>query len=818
MKQFPARYLSASIPLIACLLVSAANLLAQFTNRYPKVEGYRHHIYLEGYELPLLAAGVIDPAVSPQGDRIALASRGWLWILDLKQSRARRVTRKAGVDSRPAWSPDGRRLAFVRDDGSDTRILQLDLQSGQEAVLVDSGAIDLDPAFSPAGDSLLFSSAQAGDLDIWKLDLASGQSVRLTSERGLELRPLPRPGKGGVLYLSKSRAGQDQLRLLNTEDGSHTLLRREAIASQIRPALGPEGRRVAAGWPAQLHWNLWLLDIENPPVQIQLTRNFPLPLMPTWSPDGSTIYFVEADAQQVFRLKKVPVQGGPVQQVPIASWDWGEPTGRLTIHTRLAGEGRPVAARLQVHDSNGHPLVPDSGQVRFDSQSGRNYFYSAGSVQLEAPLGEVQVVAARGLTAAPVQARLRVDGSSGQQIRLDLAPLWNPQEGGWYSGDHHFHLNYGGPYELVPDDLLPMLRGEDLDVATPQLANLHNRFQDLGWWQWRKLDSPPLIAFAQEVRSHFLGHLGLVGTSTVFWPWYWGPGYPSYDRDDRPNAEALAHARQQGGVGLYVHPVSHPAPFSEQGLSSIPVNLVADAVLGDLDALEVACLWSDEGGTSQVWHRFLNLGIAVAPTAGTDAFPNFYRSMNVGATRVYVRPEGPLNMSSYLDALRSGRSFVTSGPLLDFRVEQARPGDVVAVGSGKADWTLDVYSALPFQELEILVNDRPAWSANGLSQAGQASFEGTLRLPSGGWVAARAQGGETVWPAMDSYPFAHTAPIWIGSRGSTEPQASRQAARDLLKALQRAQARLEQAYADVSIPRLKKRFKEAQQRLESWID
>ncbi len=799
------------------LQFSTATLLAQFTNRYPKVEGYRHHIYLEGYELPLLAAGVIDPAVSPQGGRIALASRGWLWILDLEQGRAVRVTRSAGVDSRPAWSPDGQRLAFVRDDGSDTRILQIDLQSGQETVLVDSGAIDLDPAFTADGASLLFSSAQAGDLDLWQLDLASGQATRLTSERGLELRPLPQPEAGGVLYVSKSRRGQDQLRLLDPGEASHTLLRREAIASQIRPALSPDGRRVAAGWPGEVHWNLWLLEIDNPPVQIQLTRKSPLPLMPCWSPDGKMIYFVEADAQQVFRLKKVPVQGGPPKQVPIASWDWGEPTGRLTIHTRLAGESQPAAARLQVRDRNGHPLIPDSGQVRFDSQSGRNYFYSPGSVELEAPLGEVQVLAARGLTAVPVEARLQVDGSSGQQLRLELAPLWKPQEHGWFSGDHHFHLNYGGPYELAPEHLLPMLKGEDLDVATPQLANLHNRFQDLGWWQWRKLDSPPLIAFAQEVRSHFLGHLGLVGTSTVYWPWYWGPGYPSYGRDDRPNAEALAHARQQGGVGFYVHPVSHPEPFSEQGLSSIPVNLVVDAVLGDLDALEVACLWSDEGGTSQVWHRFLNLGIPVAPSAGTDAFPNFYRSMNVGATRVYVRPEGPLNMSSYLAALRAGRSFVTNGPMLDFRVADAQPGDAIAAHSGQVSWALEVYSALPFQELEILVNGQPVWSEGGLSEPGQASFQGTLKLPSGGWIAARAHGGETVWPAMDSYPFAHTAPIWIGSRGSTDPQASRQAAQDLLRALERARSRLEQGYAGTPIPRLKKRFEEARQRLESWI-
>lgn len=40
-------------------------LLAQWTHRYPKVEGYNHHVYLEGYELPVLNPGPSDPALPP---------------------------------------------------------------------------------------------------------------------------------------------------------------------------------------------------------------------------------------------------------------------------------------------------------------------------------------------------------------------------------------------------------------------------------------------------------------------------------------------------------------------------------------------------------------------------------------------------------------------------------------------------------------------------------------------------------------------------------------------------------------------------------
>ena len=69
---------------------------AQWTNRYPKIAGFSHHVYLEGYEMPTLGAGPTDPAASPDNAVLAVASRGWLWLLDLKTGEARRLTRGAG--------------------------------------------------------------------------------------------------------------------------------------------------------------------------------------------------------------------------------------------------------------------------------------------------------------------------------------------------------------------------------------------------------------------------------------------------------------------------------------------------------------------------------------------------------------------------------------------------------------------------------------------------------------------------------------------------------------------------------------------------
>ncbi|MDG0968503.1 MAG: hypothetical protein P8O06_01570, partial [Porticoccaceae bacterium] len=51
--------------LILCSIILSIAAEAEWTNRYPKVDGQRHHIYLESYELPILSSGPKYPAPSP---------------------------------------------------------------------------------------------------------------------------------------------------------------------------------------------------------------------------------------------------------------------------------------------------------------------------------------------------------------------------------------------------------------------------------------------------------------------------------------------------------------------------------------------------------------------------------------------------------------------------------------------------------------------------------------------------------------------------------------------------------------------------------
>jgi TolB protein len=800
--------------LLVCVVVLAAvwPISAQWTNRYQRI-GQGHHVYIEGYDFPTYSVGPTYPAVSPDGRTLAFSARGWLWTMGSEGGTAERLTTGRGLDSRPAWHPDGTRIAFVRDDTRNTDIIEIDRASGVERTLVGGPAAELDPAYSPDGRALYYASAETGDLEIYRLDLTTQQKTRVTDARGLDLRPQPL-SSGAVVHVSKRGTG-DEVAVIDP-DGSRRVLALASIASLSRPAASADGKRVAVPLPvlSSTAWALQLIDIDGGPLT-EIVSGGGHPVMPTWSPDGKHVYFARANDQGVFGIWRVAASGGPADAIAPSSWDWKTPTARIRVRTRALDSPTDMPTRVQVVGPDGHPAFANAHQAWLDGQNGAIFSYSPGVLEFDVPAGEARLVATHGFEYLPMEWTGETRAGYQTDVSLELAPVGGPSLARWYSGDHHFHLNYGGQVLLAPDALVAMMRGEDLDVATPLSANLHTRRIDENYFGWTRAESP-LIQFGQEVRSHFLGHTGHIGVKSLYWPWYWGPGYPVYGRDDRSNHEALQQTRAQGGVNSYVHPVTPRAPFGGKAPAGIPLELVSDAVLGDVDTIELACLWSDELGTADAWYRLLNVGVPIAPSAGTDAMVDFFRTMAIGTTRVYVHVPEPLTMERYLAALKAGRSFVTTGPLLQFSVQGVAPGDAITSEGKDAPWELTVASAMPFERVELIVNGDVAWSGEGAVHAGVRTYRGTISVPAGGWIAARVHGGATRWPAMDSYPFAHTAPVWIGSIGSTDAAAARRAATDLLAALDVAEARVRQAYQESPASAVLSRIAAARQKLQAF--
>jgi len=806
---------------ISLLLTSLVTVLlplsaaAEWSHRYPQAEGFGHQIYLESFELPVLNAGISDPAPSPQGDAIAFASRGWIWIMDIPTGNARRVTDSGGMDSRPEWSPDGEELVFIRDSGSQLSIVALNRASGDERVLVDVEAINLDPVFSPHGDYVYYASAESGTIELWRIALDSMRKEPVTTaqpghRRPVKRRPVVLADDSLIVYLNKQDT-TDSIRLYNTRTRTSTPLLQEQLAAQADFTLSPDGNYLAYTWPYDGGYELRVMTIASPDTSVQLTQSLGQPLAPAFSHDGDWVYFAENNDNEQSELKRISVDGGAVETVSINNWDWGAATGSLVIRSTMNNEAVPV--RLNATDDSGHPVIPAAGAVRFEGQHGRIFFYSDGEIELIAPAGPVTISAVHGFETTEQVEQVTVRAGARTEVNIELEQIWDASANGWYSGDNHFHLNYGGPYRLTPGDLVAPMRAEALDLAFPQLANLHNRFLEQNLWGWSYLNGP-IILFGQEVRSHFLGHVGLIGTDELFWPWVWGPGYELYASDDRVNAEALRFATEHGGLGGYVHPVAVKDPFDPEHYDQVPIGFVADAVLGEVDLIELACLWTDEIGTGALWHSVLNLGIPLAASAGSDVMLDYYRTMPVGSTRVYVKPTGELTSASYLQALKEGRSFNSSGPMIEFEAGGREPGQAIDTPGETVDWTLTVHSALPYDTVEIFVNGQVVDTQPGHDAAGSKEFSGSVAVPTGGWITARVLGDNTGWPVQNTYLYAESSPIWLGQIGSTDPDASRQAAGILLKVLDTAEKNMVEGYGNAPIPKLLAHFQQARMRLQ----
>jgi len=795
-------------PITLFLLLSITYTQAQWSNRYPKVDGYGHHVYLEGYELPVLNSGPMDPAPSPTNDQVVFSAKGWLWLYEPNVSKATRVTYSSGIDARPNWSPDGKQIVFVRDTGSDTQIVLLDLPSKKETVLVDSDRLELDPIFSASGKFIYYSSAKNGSFDLWKLELSTSKETLLTTSKNLERLPVPLIDEAKVIFLEKKGFSYDAIMLHDLSKNTSTHLVQENFASQAAFSLSPNDETLVYTWPDGDNYELNLLNINVPESRMLLTKGSGLPLVPKFNKEGDWVYYAEYNKEEYSELKRISVYGGEPETLNVEVWDWQTPTGTLHITSNV--DGQKEAVRLSISDSNGHPVIPGRGVIHSEGQNGMVFFYSSGEVEVQAPIGELTIIATHGFeTEKQVQKVKIAEGNN--KVTLNLERIWDASAEGWYAADNHFHLNYGGTNKLDPEDILVDLAAEGIDIGYPLVANLGNRFLEKHLMNYEN-EGSPILKFGQEVRSHYFGHLNIIGTRELYWPWVWGPSYDIYGKDDRLNAEPLRFARNKGALAGYVHPVSAQDPFQEKSHQSIPKALVADGVLGEIGILEIGCLWTDEIGTASLWHEFLNLGIPIAMSAGSDVMNNFYRTMAIGATRVYVKPEGPLTEQSFLKGLKKGRSFVSNGPQMVFTVNGKEAGDVVSTKKKKVNWTLDTYSPVPYDKVEIFINGEVVWSTKS-KDGNSLSYKGSVKVPEGGWVTARVTGSKSEWPVMDSYIYSESSPIWFNETGSTSPAAKVGAANKLLEILKVSEDITKQAYGDHPTPNISAHFEKARQKL-----
>jgi len=275
------------------------------------------------------------------------------------------------------------------------------------------------------------------------------------------------------------------------------------------------------------------------------------------------------------------------------------------------------------------------------------------------------------------------------------------------------------------------------------------------------------------------GHVMLLDISRLIRPVSIGPGIMKEGTDGIPLQQGIKEARAEGGTIVWCH--------NALGFEDIP-NWVG----GHLDAQNIFD-GGNKGSYEESFYRYLNLGMRIPFSTGTDWFIDDF-------SRVYAPIDGGLTSEAWLNQLRSGRSFITNGPLLEFTVDGYAIGDTLNLSEPRElNVTAKAVSRNDFYHLEIVRNGEVIGSAPTRLIDGHfvAEWNNTVLVDEPSWLAARTA-TDAPNNEFDNPIYSHTSPVYtdFNSRQPFQPETALELIGEMEEALQ--QIRVQAVFANDS--------------------
>lgn len=436
---------------------------------------------------------------------------------------------------------------------------------------------------------------------------------------------------------------------------------------------------------------------------------------------------------------------------------------RTWVHGRIVDDetGKPIAARIHFRSPDGRYFPPYGHRHEINDNwfedygadvklGDTQYAYVNGAFQAELPVGGVFVEAAKGFEYQPLRARLEIKPGQ-REVEIRLKRELDLRAEGWITADTHVHF-------ISPETAHLEGQAEGLNVVNLLAAQWGDLFTNVGDITGRLAGASgneTLVWVGTENRQHFMGHISLLGVKgdPVFPMSTSGPteGYFG-DTTVRAMSEWADECRRKGGLVVVPH---FPFPHSE---------IIAEIVRGRVDGVEVWDFWTPTMDlfSFHELYRLLNCGYRVAVVGGTDKMS---AGMPVGNVRTYAHiGDDALTFESWARAVRAGRTYTTSGPLVRFSVEGRQPGDELALPSrgGTVNIEAEVVSLTgPVNRLEVVHNGTVVAAAESRRGANGLSLSERVRVNGSGWFAARCVSEHRAWSVWPQHIAAHTSAVYV---------------------------------------------------------
>ncbi|MFW6131753.1 MAG: Tol-Pal system beta propeller repeat protein TolB [Candidatus Aminicenantaceae bacterium] len=212
-----------------------------------------------------------------------------LYMMDYDGHNQTRITFNKVKDYMPAWSRDGKKVAYLSYRKNNAKLYILDIYEG-EIIEIQSEGTNFAPSFSPDGKKLAFCSTKVeGNSEIY---IASGNNFnkikRLTFNNAVDTAPCW-SSTGRQIAFTSDRSGTPQIYIMDAE-GSNT--RRISFGGNYHdaPAWSPDGNRIAYVSRVNRIVDIYVLNLKTNKI-VKLTESKARNETPAWSPDGRHLIF-----------------------------------------------------------------------------------------------------------------------------------------------------------------------------------------------------------------------------------------------------------------------------------------------------------------------------------------------------------------------------------------------------------------------------------------------------------------------------------------------------------------------------------------------
>jgi hypothetical protein len=463
-----------------------------------------------------------------------------------------------------------------------------------------------------------------------------------------------------------------------------------------------------------------------------------------------------------------------------------EPSGTLRLTINDAETGQPVPARVEIQGADGayhvaEDALPASGdcgmgdpgsgpvdqaaslekffdRVRVSNPyTGTTQFYSTGTSSIRLPAGTATVKVFKGPEYKVHVEKIKISGDTTVEHQIGLTRWINMPQKGWYSADDHLHIPRPSPESNA--SLSKMLQAEDLNVGNLlQMGKVTNfdiaKQYAHGPGSLYQEGNYILAAGQENPRTHFLGHTITLGAATAHFD----------DKKYLIYRLLWEQTVKEGAINGYAHLVA-PDGFlvaPQDGMAVVlPHNL--------MHFVEV--LQFNRTGYDP-WYDLLALGFRMTATAGSD-YPCGGQSLP-GHERFYAKVEGPLTYPKWIESVRKGRTFVTSGPLVEFRVNGQDIGSEIMLDDAS---TVELTGSVIFDPerdnlvaVELLQNGNVVNRFSRVKGESKIEFSVKRRVDESSWFAIRGFGARSdentfvtpiMFSSLEPTSNVHTSPIYV---------------------------------------------------------